>query len=38
MMPKIRQIDPPSFLVGDELLWGNDRLEEALRWAGDGQK
>ncbi len=23
----------PSFLVGRELFWGNDRLEEALRWA-----
>ena len=23
----------PSFAVGDELFWGNDRLEHALRWA-----
>ena len=23
----------PSFTVGDELFWGNDRLEEALAWA-----
>jgi 2-hydroxychromene-2-carboxylate isomerase len=23
----------PSFLVGDELFWGNDRLETALAWA-----
>ena len=23
----------PSFLVGDELFWGNDRLEQALDWA-----
>lgn len=23
----------PSFLVGDELFWGNDRLEAALQWA-----
>ena len=23
----------PSFLVGDELFWGNDRLDQALRWA-----
>jgi 2-hydroxychromene-2-carboxylate isomerase len=23
----------PSFIVGDELFWGNDRLEEALKWA-----
>ena len=23
----------PSFVVGDELFWGNDRLEDALDWA-----
>jgi 2-hydroxychromene-2-carboxylate isomerase len=23
----------PSFVVGDELFWGNDRLETALEWA-----
>lgn len=23
----------PSFIVGRELFWGNDRLEEALEWA-----
>jgi len=23
----------PSFTVGDELFWGNDRLETALKWA-----
>ena len=23
----------PSFIVGDELFWGNDRLEAALQWA-----
>ncbi|MAB13853.1 2-hydroxychromene-2-carboxylate isomerase [Parvibaculum sp.] len=23
----------PSFTVGDELFWGNDRLEQALEWA-----
>ena len=23
----------PSFVVGPELFWGNDRLEEALSWA-----
>ncbi|KZY31265.1 hypothetical protein A3731_23860 [Roseovarius sp. HI0049] len=23
----------PSFVVGDELFWGDDRLEEALEWA-----
>ncbi len=23
----------PSFLVGDELFWGDDRLEEAVAWA-----
>jgi 2-hydroxychromene-2-carboxylate isomerase len=25
----------PSFTVGDELFWGNDRLEQALDWAAD---
>jgi 2-hydroxychromene-2-carboxylate isomerase len=24
----------PSFVVGAELFWGNDRLEDALAWAG----
>jgi 2-hydroxychromene-2-carboxylate isomerase len=23
----------PSFMVGDELFWGNDRLEQAIEWA-----
>jgi 2-hydroxychromene-2-carboxylate isomerase len=23
----------PSFVVGDELFWGNDRLEDAVAWA-----
>jgi 2-hydroxychromene-2-carboxylate isomerase len=23
----------PSFVVGEEMFWGNDRLEQALRWA-----
>jgi 2-hydroxychromene-2-carboxylate isomerase len=23
----------PSFTVGDELFWGNDRLEDAIMWA-----
>ncbi|APR04210.1 2-hydroxychromene-2-carboxylate isomerase [Thauera chlorobenzoica] len=26
----------PSFRVGDELFWGNDRLEDALAWARQG--
>jgi 2-hydroxychromene-2-carboxylate isomerase len=26
----------PSFMVGDELFWGNDRLAEALAWAKRG--
>jgi 2-hydroxychromene-2-carboxylate isomerase len=26
----------PSFAVGDELFWGNDRLEAALLWARRG--
>lgn len=25
----------PSFTVGDELFWGNDRLEDAIAWARD---
>jgi 2-hydroxychromene-2-carboxylate isomerase len=28
----------PSFTVGDELFWGNDRLEAALVWAGARSK
>ncbi|HZC18459.1 MAG TPA: DsbA family protein, partial [Rubrobacteraceae bacterium] len=24
----------PSFVVGEELFWGDDRLEDALVWAG----
>jgi 2-hydroxychromene-2-carboxylate isomerase len=24
----------PTFVVGDELFWGNDRLEAALEWSG----
>ncbi|HKH12608.1 MAG TPA: 2-hydroxychromene-2-carboxylate isomerase [Rubrobacter sp.] len=27
----------PSFVVGDELFWGNDRLEDALAWANGGR-
>ncbi len=23
----------PTFIVGDEMFWGNDRLEQALDWA-----
>jgi 2-hydroxychromene-2-carboxylate isomerase len=23
----------PSMVVGEELFWGNDRLEQALDWA-----
>ncbi|HTO42173.1 MAG TPA: 2-hydroxychromene-2-carboxylate isomerase [Rhizomicrobium sp.] len=26
----------PSFVVGDELFWGNDRLEQAVQWAARG--
>jgi len=26
----------PSFTIGDELFWGNDRLEAALAWAKRG--
>jgi hypothetical protein len=25
-----------SFVVGDELFWGNDRLERAVDWAKSG--
>ena len=25
----------PSFYVGKELFWGNDRLERAIKWAAD---
>ena len=27
----------PSFVVGEELFWGNDRLEDALAWATGGR-
>ena len=27
----------PSFVVGGELFWGNDRLEDALKWATSGR-
>ena len=26
----------PSFVVGDELFWGDDRLEDAIAWASRG--
>ncbi len=26
----------PSFVVGDEVFWGDDRLEDAVKWARDG--
>ncbi|MEZ5716764.1 MAG: 2-hydroxychromene-2-carboxylate isomerase [Paracoccaceae bacterium] len=26
----------PSFAVGDELFWGDDRLEDAIAWAKNG--
>lgn len=26
----------PSFTIGDELFWGDDRLEDALEWAAKG--
>lgn len=28
----------PSFTIGDEVFWGNDRLEQALSWAKGGGK
>lgn len=27
----------PSFVVGEEVFWGDDRLEDALKWAEDGR-
>ena len=24
----------PTFFAGEEMFWGNDRLEQALEWAG----
>lgn len=27
----------PSFVVGDEVFWGDDRLDDALSWARKGQ-
>ena len=27
----------PSFVVGTEVFWGDDRLEDALKWAEDGR-
>jgi 2-hydroxychromene-2-carboxylate isomerase len=27
----------PTFTVGDELFWGDDRLEDAIGWYRDGQ-
>lgn len=28
----------PSFIVGDELFWGSDRLEQALAWPHEGTR
>ena len=30
---KLKIFGAPSFTVGDELFWGDDRLEDALDWA-----
>ena len=27
----------PSFVVGGELFWGNDRLQDAVAWASSGR-
>jgi 2-hydroxychromene-2-carboxylate isomerase len=27
----------PTFFVGDEMFWGNDRLEQAVAWAAQGR-
>jgi 2-hydroxychromene-2-carboxylate isomerase len=26
----------PTFAVGEEIFWGDDRLEEALEWCASG--
>jgi 2-hydroxychromene-2-carboxylate isomerase len=28
----------PSFVVDGELFWGDDRLEDAIRWSKAGRK
>jgi 2-hydroxychromene-2-carboxylate isomerase len=28
----------PTFFVGDEMFWGNDRLEQAIAWAARGPR
>jgi 2-hydroxychromene-2-carboxylate isomerase len=28
----------PTFVAGDEIFWGDDRLEEALAWASGGHR
>lgn len=30
---KLRIFGAPTFLVGEEMFWGNDRLEAAIAWA-----
>jgi 2-hydroxychromene-2-carboxylate isomerase len=30
---RLRIFGAPTFMVGDEMFWGNDRLESALDWA-----
>jgi 2-hydroxychromene-2-carboxylate isomerase len=30
---ELRIFGAPTFMVGDEMFWGNDRLESALDWA-----
>ncbi|MFM7442815.1 MAG: DsbA family protein, partial [Tabrizicola sp.] len=30
---KLGAFGSPTFAVGDELFWGDDRLEEAVAWA-----
>ncbi len=27
----------PTFVVGDQLFWGDDRLDDAISWANHGQ-
>jgi 2-hydroxychromene-2-carboxylate isomerase len=30
---RLRIFGAPTFMVGEEMFWGNDRLENALDWA-----
>ena len=34
---KVGIFGAPSFMVGEELFWGNDRLDAAIAWAASGK-